>query len=183
MLNSKVWLSLQAFSWKDYSAALCGDLLYPVSPKSFEHGSTVKIQYTILAAHRVKYTTQHSWTLTSFPTKKCPRINVELFVPLCDGGFERRALFHHCMLVKKGIHGILRKILIRKRNEWTKNSLRHQHLMLQRREILLNGKHVKREMYILIICKNFGSKLFKHLAWTSLHIHASYHKYNGMVGY
>jgi hypothetical protein len=31
--------------------------------------------------------------------------------------------------------------------------------------------------------KNFGSKLFKHLARISLHIHTGYHKYNGMVGY
>jgi hypothetical protein len=66
--------------------------------------------------------------------------------------YKPRAPFHHPSLVKNGIRGILLKILKRKRNEWIKYSLR-QHLALHRREIFLNGKHVKRETYILIIQK------------------------------
>jgi hypothetical protein len=44
MLNSEV----QAFLWEDYSAALCGDLLYPISPKSVKHGSTVRNTFVTL---------------------------------------------------------------------------------------------------------------------------------------
>jgi hypothetical protein len=49
---------------------------------------------------------------------------------------------------------------MRKRVKWTKNPLNHEMFMLLRRGILLNGKYIKREMYVLIICEHFGTKLF-----------------------
>lgn len=78
-----------------------------------------------------------------FPPKSVHGLTLYwIFVPLSDGGFEPRALFHQCTLVKNGIRGILLEILIWKCTEWMKNSLRRQRFVLQWRETLLNGKRI-----------------------------------------
>jgi len=41
-----------------------------------------------------------------------------------------------------------------------KHTFNHEMFMLLRQEILLSGKYIEREMYVLIICEYFGTKLF-----------------------
>lgn len=48
---------------------------------------------------------------------------------------------------------------VRKHIKWTKHSLNHEMLMLLRREILLIGKYIEREVYALYV-QHFGTELF-----------------------
>lgn len=92
---------------------------------------------------------------------------------------ESKASFNHCIFVRKGTNGILLKILIRNRIQWTKNSLRRQPRVPRKRENPSKREHIRRVTYILTLRKNFDTELFKYIKQASLYICANYHKYHG----
>jgi hypothetical protein len=75
--------------------------------------------------------------------------------------YKLRALFHHCMLGENWTNWELLKTLTWKHIKLVKYLLHLEIIMLFQWAVLLNGKHIKRAIYMLMMRKNYGTKLFR----------------------